>query len=100
MTFRVGQKVVCISQIPDGDGLSLPQVGSIYTIRAIFTKVLNPQFGVGFLLEEIRNAAHPGTGREWGFYSQRFRPLVENKTSVSFTVGADPESKRWDNRKK
>jgi hypothetical protein len=28
-----------------------------------------------------------------------FRPIVENKKPVSFTMGADPDSESWDNRK-
>jgi hypothetical protein len=28
-----------------------------------------------------------------------FRPIVENKKRVSFTLGADPDSGNWDDRK-
>jgi hypothetical protein len=39
-----------------------------------------------------------GSGRAW--QNWRFRPLIEGKTEISFTTGADPDSERWDNRVK
>jgi hypothetical protein len=52
-------------------------------------------------LEEIDNAhLIPAHGpNEPGFIASAFRPIVENKKRVSFTMGADPDSESWDNRK-
>jgi hypothetical protein len=81
MTFRVGMKVVCVN----GRGLSplvSPLVeGCVYTIRCITVNVLNPSRGVGIDLVEIINTFH-SNGFEYGYYSDRFRPAVERKTSI------------------
>ena len=37
---------------------------------------------------------------EYLTHHNRFRPLIDNKKKVAFTIGADPESERWDNRRK
>jgi len=84
MTFRVGQKVVCIRG-PFGcyvEGKKQPNMGELYTIRAIYTDVLRPQYGVGLHLEEIENPTSLD-GKEPGFYSSRFRPVVERKTDIT-----------------
>ena len=59
--FKVGQKVVCVDNVPfpgrvwQGDK---PAVGAIYTIRAVGIKTnIPPAKGrTGILLEEIRNS--------------------------------------------
>lgn len=104
MTFRVWQKVVCVDDGPtDKDGGRVLTLGTIYTIRWLGSW---SERGVscpdGVRLVEVDRGPD-----EWcpevldmPFRASRFRPIVENKTSVSFTTGADPESKNWDNRKK
>jgi hypothetical protein len=99
MTFRVGQKVVCIRH-RDGagrPGANYPKVGPIYTVRSIND---GPK-GAIICLEEIDNAhLIPAHGPiEPGFIASAFRPIVENKKPISFTMGADPDSESWDNRK-
>lgn len=107
MTFRVGQKVVCVdaasvgAYMPSGmkaerfdlGGLT---VGAVYTIR-----------DVGLLLdvvvcrlEKIYRPTEPFNGEEAFFAQARFRPIVEPKTEISFTAGADPSSDQFDNRRK
>ena len=101
MTFRVGMKCVCIDDTYRSTGwrlvLSRPVVGPVYTIREIevidgaellrFEEIRNPVRNYGLAVCEI------------GFSSTRFRPLVDTKTEISFTQGADPESERYDNRR-
>ena len=69
----------------------------IYTVRSINDE---PE-GTIICLEEIDNAhLIPAHGpNEPGFIASAFRPIVENKKPVSFTMGADPDSESWDNRK-
>ena len=86
--FYVGQKVVCIND----DGMlghklaakvsSLPVRGSIYTVRDVVSPdEISPCLGL--LLEEIIGEIHPGWHEEYGFRSDRFRPIVERKTDIS-----------------
>jgi hypothetical protein len=82
MTFRVGQKVVCI----DASGGALnwggkrrPVLGAVYTVRSVYRQEDEPE---GILLEEIINQLHP-CGDEYGFRARRFRPIVERKTDIS-----------------
>jgi hypothetical protein len=88
MTFRVGQKVVCIDSNPaswlgnrvglsrDMHGLTR---GEIYTIRAIGT---HEGFCVVWLVEIVRPCRGCGS-EEVGYYHARFRPAVERKTDIS-----------------
>lgn len=99
MAFTVWQKVVCVDARPPFHCApnKMPHQlvhGKTYTIRfydevsgVLLVEVINPQtyFSDGF-----------GEGH-WNY--MRFRPLVETKQETSFTVGADPESEKWDNRK-
>jgi hypothetical protein len=80
MAFRVGQKVVCVKGPRRHRNVNQPKVGEIYTIRLIYPSSLTGE--PGFLLEEIVNGLHPN-GREYGFYADRFRPVVERKTDIS-----------------
>lgn len=75
MTFRVGQRVVCVdaSCRPGYDWKGrAPKEGSIYTVVG-FSK---PRIGDYdcIVLAEI---SHP-----WGYRASRFRPIVERKTSI------------------
>lgn len=96
MSFHVGQKVVCVDASKDSVGRSMPlSVGAIYTIIYIGHDDFG---GTGFLLAEASIAKHPlKTTR---FKSSRFRPIIKDRKSVSFTIGAPKDSERWDNRKK
>ena len=98
MTFRVGQKVVCIRHLvgPGWPGANYPKVGPIYTVRSINDE---PK-GAIIRLVEIDNAhLRSRDGSEPGFIASAFRPIVDDKKRVSFTMGADPDSESWDNRK-
>lgn len=96
MTFRVGQE---FSLIESGRGswhaeegsvlpADCPVYGAVYTICGI------DDFGgeLWLLFAEI-----PGP---YSFEACRFRPVVDRKAEVSFTMGADPESEKFDNRRK
>jgi hypothetical protein len=79
MTFRVGQKVVCVDESTHDRGgwhplSGIPQVGEIYTVTALGTHRGMP----AVRLREIRNGAHDGYYR-----AKRFRPAVERKTDIS-----------------
>lgn len=99
MTFRVGMPVVCIKRElwDEVDWETAPVFGGVYTIRAI------DDFSEGPCLrfEEIVNP--PGNYREGTFEAtfaiEHFRPLIEQKSEVSFTHGADPLTHRFDNRR-
>ena len=86
MTFRVGQKVVCIHQPKSAIakqwmelGANYPSKNSIYTIRDI---VSFPDGSSGFLLQELWND-HLGYKPEPAFDACHFRPIVERKTDIS-----------------
>jgi hypothetical protein len=88
--FRVGQRVVCISQPVGGYGDEIdPVVGDIYTVRGIEidrpSGDINP---IGLLLGEIINAPRyyrdHDEPTECTFGAHRFRPLIERKTDISF----------------
>ena len=76
MTFRVGQKVVCVN----ANGADTLTKNAIYTIKCTAgygVLSLDDTFGPGVLLNE----AEPNQG-DSGFDSRRFRPVVERKTSI------------------
>lgn len=91
--FHVGQKVVCIdaaerdethpeANVIDGmDGLTK---GAVYTIRSI---QIDPGWGeTTVCLSEIirgRLSRFRGVEYEAGFSPERFRPVVERKTSIA-----------------
>src|SRR3954470_2153577 len=74
MTFRVGQKVVCVDDRPPTNGRPLQvKRGIVYTVAKSFD-----WFGEqGLLFDEI----DPGAGVGW--HAWRFRPIVERKTDIS-----------------
>jgi hypothetical protein len=85
MTFRIGQKVCCISNGCDTRwrGLHKPVVDEVYTIRAMRLSRDLPSLGyLSCLLNEISNPINPHSGQEFGFLCSRFRPVVERKTSI------------------
>ena len=85
--FTVGQRVVLVGWVPTyvdrwiAIGARYPNVGDVYTIRAIKpfldTAVL--------LLEEIDNSHLPYMP-EPGIEQKYFRPVVERKTKASATA--------------
>lgn len=99
MTFRVGQKVVCV----DAGGIFFPVVqspkaGAIYTVRGLIDGVrYNGERGIGVVLVELHNPLSRN-GREHSFEPARFRPIVDTETKISFTEGAPKDSEHWDNR--
>ena len=80
MTFRVGQKVVCIKGGTTLVNGFVPITGSVYTIRGFF---LGPVAGEPRVL--LAEYIHPEKfeGVEIGWNALRFRPVVERKTSIS-----------------
>ena len=85
--FRVGQKVVCV----DADGLqsdrsifsSLPQVGSVYTVREIIPSDCGWPRVPALTLNEIKGEWDPMWGVEYSFLATRFRPIVDRTTDIS-----------------
>lgn len=101
MTFRIGQKVVCVraADIDDFDKWGPLERGAIYQVRGIVDGYCaHLGRAPGIVLEEIRNPISPN-GVEYNYGFARFRPLVETKSDISFTVGAPKDSEYWDNRK-
>jgi hypothetical protein len=85
MTFRIGQKVVCIHNGEWINGYGdekLPIFNAVYSIRAkrIFGEL------TGILLNEIHNSSRSylrvGNDECW-FTARYFRPVVERKTDIS-----------------
>lgn len=101
MAFRVGQKVVCITNYHKACQMygvdPYPRQGRIYTIRDIDARGSN---GVGLRLEEIHSAPmlHILNGKpvvcETAFVATGFRPVVERKTDIStFTALLKPNKR-------
>lgn len=92
MAFTVGMKVVCVDTNRSSIGWPrLIKKDAIYTVAAV--GLIHPRDPDGLpciRLVEISQLI---------YWAWRFRPVVSRKTEVSFTVGADPESEKWDNRK-
>lgn len=97
MSFRVGQKVVCIAPFDSTwAGWATPQQSKTYTVRAVSmgsvaqVRDYGPWFSV--LLDEIKNPERDG---EPTFGHQHFRPLIERKTDISiFTELLTPKQKQ------
>ena len=80
MAFRIGQKVVCVNALPRPgkifkDGSKLTK-GAVYTIAG--SGFLTHLGAPGVSLVEITRPFVPG------FREDRFRPLIERKTDISF----------------
>lgn len=98
MTFKVNQRVICvdnaghpkIGERPLSHWLS---VGAVYTIR----RVSNRSRALVWIAGINRSSS------EWqdsGFFASRFRPINKRRTETSFTIGADPSTDQFDNRRK
>ena len=93
MAFHVGQKVVCVDDIFSPSWLmapNLPKRGHLYTIRECLIHDF-PADGPTpcILLNEVRNDRRRwASGRvyEPPFWTERFRPVVERKTSISIFI--------------
>lgn len=90
MTFRVGQKVVCVNGVFDRTWDVVPNrpvAKQVYTVRALAVCT----FGIHvdtpcILLHEVRNSIdlwEIGGAFESPFWIGRFRPVVERKTDIS-----------------
>ncbi len=84
MPFRIGQKVVCVqtgfyvNKCPNR-----PVIGEVYTVRDVFAGPRVDELGMAIRLFELQNPLHKKSGREYGFYAWRFRPVFERKTDIS-----------------
>lgn len=97
--FVVGQRVVMVREYPEterlralDEGVTLPSLRSVYTIRDIspgadiWTRHL-----VFLRFVELVNGPHISTGIEPNFESSGFSPIVERKTDISiFTAMLTP----------
>jgi len=102
MTFHVGQKVVCIKgNWRNAHLFHSPNKGEVYTIRSMM-KGPGPHPMIGLRFCEIVNCEyHFIEGfSEPSFDARFFRPVVSPKSEISFTTGADPETEKFDNRRK
>lgn len=94
MTFRVGQKVICID-VDSGPGVwsdnDAPSVGTVYTVLGIH--VDEDDFLILRLVEISRGPiARSRYGNRAGYWAARFRPVVDRKTSIEiFTAMLKPQ---------
>jgi hypothetical protein len=89
MTFRVGQKVVCVdASVGKNIAIKLLVVGHVYTIKRISHGYSDGGYGLHMAeLPELYSALGQTIG--WAF--DRFRPIVERKTDISiFTAMLNP----------
>lgn len=81
MTFRVGQRVVCVDARHRLVRVATLTERRVYTIRDVGEEKHYPgEFWV--YLEEIHNQLMWKDGTELGYDATRFRPIVERKTSI------------------
>lgn len=85
MTFRVGQKVVCVDATPSlgWGGANRPVKGRVYTVRAVRPNSDDDGKTLAILLREVVNPVSHRHGDEYGFRAHRFRPVVSRKTDIS-----------------
>lgn len=99
--FHVGQRVVCIRDWdPEiklaavGDGITLPELHAVYTVRGMAEVAGHP---VVYLGEVVNPVVHFACGviAEAGWDPSRFRPVVERKTDISiFKAMLEPKKAR------
>jgi len=78
MTFRVGQKVVCVDKALGSIlGIREPDKGDIATVSNIYD---HPE---GLVLELIEFPQRNHSGYAPGWLAISFRPIVERKTDIS-----------------
>jgi hypothetical protein len=103
MTFRVGQKVVCVTahdafqDWPDYETLSRPpDLGDIATVTNVFMAVCG-KLAIELLEYPAPGGTHNGWMFEPGWLAEDFRPLVERKTDISiFTQMLNPSKQGVD----
>lgn len=83
--FRVGQKVVCVSEPARRDMVIDPVEGVVYTVRGVSK---DHRGDIGIHLSEIVNRPRRiiglgGDVREPGFFAYHFRPVSQRKTDIS-----------------
>lgn len=96
--FVVGQKVVLVHDFDPGvrasapgDGITLPQMGVVYTIREIGLYCDEPIVWLNEIVNEPHFYIDIFDVAEQGFGATRFRPVVEKKTDISvFTAMLAP----------
>lgn len=88
MSFRIGQKVVCIyggwRRDPGELTLRFPRKGAIYHVRGFPPNDPNP--GSTIWLLEIVNRRLPGYGNEVAFSVRCFRPLIDRSTDTGMAI--------------
>jgi hypothetical protein len=91
MTFRIGQKVVCIKSLtPSLDCRNVPHKGAVYTVRGFSDDCTYRPDETAIYLEEIVN--QPFYYERYGWYGEpsfmafRFRPVVERKTDAGMAI--------------
>ena len=93
MSFHVGQRVVCVNNAADEGkvwrSVERPVVGRIYTVAS--APFLNHRGCDVMAIAELENPFG-------GYRLYRFHPVVDDRKKISFTIGADPDSEKWDNR--
>jgi hypothetical protein len=104
MTFRVGQKVVCVDANFYGfEGFGrhkYPTRGTVYHIREIVDACGEANVRLAEIKNGIGVCISSGKEAEPFFRASRFRPIVERKDEISFTEGAPKDSEQFDNRRK
>jgi hypothetical protein len=87
--FHVGQKVTVFKPFPaceiqraKDEGVTLPVLGVVYTVRGMEPGVWNSN-ETFIRLAEIVNGPHVEDGIEPSFSATRFRPVIERKTDIS-----------------
>ena len=88
--FVVGQKVVMVKQFSQfsldrarDDGVTLPVIGPVYTVRDMEPGEDWNKGKVYLRLDEIRNEPHIKDGIEPSFGAWQFRAVAERKTDIS-----------------
>lgn len=85
MTFRVGQRVICISEWDNESYLwcAVPRLNEVYTVRDLdddgirLVEIVNPVQLVQCTSTSLLSKSEPS------FWCCNFRPVVEQKTDIS-----------------
>ena len=97
--LKPGDRVMCIESVDDINPpwnrfySSLPEVGKIYTIRAVNLHEFNP-FDWGCYLEEIHAEPNPCHGREYGFLQKHFRKWPDDCPPEAYSIQETLEKRR------
>ena len=101
---KIGQQVVCIHQFVAGCGgvKSLPKLHQIYTVTGFEDmKSLDPNITLPAIhLKEIESFYCACVDQKLPWPISGFAPVTLIGKKVSFTMGADPDSENFDNRKR